>query len=327
MDLATLAAQLYGLPPKEFTAARDARASEARAAGDKDLAASLKQLRKPSVGAWMANMLVRRQPREIEQLIELGETLRAARNLDGAQIRSATKQKQEIVTKLARQARSIATRLSQPVSQAAEIELEATLDTAFADLESAQSLRAGDLTTSLHYSGLGFGPATKADERADSAVPLAAAALPRVPRNCPRRSVTWSRPGATPGAETDVENAQQAVTAAEADLKRLRAALTVAVRQATKANEHAAEAVKRLEHLSRGRTRRSAPRRVQPSLIDAGRCRLRRPRYWHRRRARTARTSTASSALHSSGPSPVRSQRSQWRPESRKLLAQSSSSA
>ena len=114
----------------------------------------------------MANMLVRRQPREIEQLIELGETLRAARNLDGAQIRSATKQKQEIVTKLARQARSIATRLSQPVSQAAEIELEATLDAAFADLESAQSLRAGDLTTSLHYSGLGFGPATKADERA-----------------------------------------------------------------------------------------------------------------------------------------------------------------
>ena len=38
-------------------------------------------------------------------------------------------------------------------------------------------------------------------------------------------------------------------------------------------------------------------------------------------------TSTASSPLQSSGPSPVRSQRSQWRPESRKLLAQSSSSA
>jgi hypothetical protein len=38
-------------------------------------------------------------------------------------------------------------------------------------------------------------------------------------------------------------------------------------------------------------------------------------------------TSTASSAPHSKGPSPVRSQRSQWRQESLKLLAQSSSRA
>ena len=46
-----------------------------------------------------------------------------------------------------------------------------------------------------------------------------------------------------------------------------------------------------------------------------------------RPRARSASTSTASSPLHHSGPSPVCSQRSQCRPESRKLLAQSSSSA
>jgi hypothetical protein len=258
VDLATIAAELYGLPPKEFTAARDARASEARTAGNKDLAASLKQLRKPSVGAWMANMLVRGQRREIERLIELGETLRAAPNLDGAQIRVATKQKQETVTKLTRQARAIATRLGQPVSQTADVELEATLDAAFADAKSAELLRAGDLTTALHYSGLGFGPAASADEHATTsrrsdrsgAGAATAAQVSKAKRDVEQARRDVAR------ADLDVEKAQQAVTTTEADLKRLRAALTVAVRQATKAHEHATGAEKRLEHLRRGRTRR-----------------------------------------------------------------------
>ena len=65
------------------------------------------------------------------------QTLRSAPNLDGTKIRAATKQKQEAVTKLTRQARSIATQAGQPLSQAAQLELEATLDAAFADEESA----------------------------------------------------------------------------------------------------------------------------------------------------------------------------------------------
>jgi hypothetical protein len=256
VDLTTIAAQLYGLPPKEFTAARDARASEARTAGEKDLASSLKQLRKPSVGAWMANMLVRRQPREIEQLVELGETLRAARNLDGAQIRAATKEKQDAVTKLVRQARAIATRADQSVSQATEIELEATLDAAFADAKSAHSLRQGDLTTALHYSGLGFGPAKKADEPATTSrgsARVGGRAASRAQLTKAERDVQQARRDAE-RADADVEKAKHAVTSAEADLKRLRAALTVATRQASKAHEHTAGAEKRLKQLSRGRT-------------------------------------------------------------------------
>lgn len=255
MDLATISAELYGLSPKEFTTARDARAAEARTAGDKGLAASLKQLRKPSVGAWMANMLVRRQPREIEQLIGLGATLRGARNLDGARIRTATKQKQEIVAKLMRQARSIATRVDQPVSQAAEIELEATLDAAFANPSSAQALRTGDLTAALHYSGLGLATPTKGDERAATSRGSARGTASTAQVSKAQRDVEQARRDAG-RADVDVEKAQHAVTAAEADVKRLRAALTVAARQAAKAHAHVADAEKRLEHLSGGRARR-----------------------------------------------------------------------
>ena len=51
--------ELYCVMPKEFTAARDAKVSEARGQGNSGLANSLKGLRKPSVGAWLANLLVR----------------------------------------------------------------------------------------------------------------------------------------------------------------------------------------------------------------------------------------------------------------------------
>ncbi len=258
MDQATIATELYGLPPKEFIAARDARASEARQAGDKDLATSLKQLRKPSVGAWMANVLVREQPRDISRLIELGETLRSTRSLDGAQIRSATKRKQETVTKLAHQARAIAERDGQTISQAAELELEATLDAAFADAQSAQSLLEGGLTNGLRYSGLGFVSATKSDPtrpgpRASSrAGGAGGAAVSSTQVTKAKREAEQARRDAQ-RADASVEKAQRAVAATEADLKRLRVALTVALRQASKARDHAATAEKRLAQLRRGR--------------------------------------------------------------------------
>ena len=133
MDLASVVDELYGLPPRQFTESRDARASEARAAGDRDLASSVKKLRKPSTGAWMANMLVRQQKAEIDRLIGLGEELRSARNPSGEQIRTASKAKTDSVTALLRQAEKIASRAGEPVSQAAQQDLEATLDAAFAD--------------------------------------------------------------------------------------------------------------------------------------------------------------------------------------------------
>ena len=108
MDLAEVVDELYGLPPRQFTEGRDARASEARAVGDRDLASSVKKLRKPSTGAWMANMLVRQQKAEIDRLIGLGEGLRSSRNPSGEQIRRASKAKADSVRALLRQAARIA---------------------------------------------------------------------------------------------------------------------------------------------------------------------------------------------------------------------------
>ena len=59
-----IAEELYGVPPEEFVAARTAARDRARAAGDKELAAAVAALPKPTTAAWVANLLVRRQPGE-----------------------------------------------------------------------------------------------------------------------------------------------------------------------------------------------------------------------------------------------------------------------
>ena len=51
------AAELYGLPLGEFTAARAERARQARSGGDADAARVIGRLAKPTVVAWLANTL------------------------------------------------------------------------------------------------------------------------------------------------------------------------------------------------------------------------------------------------------------------------------
>ena len=48
-DLRSIARELYGRPLTEFIAARKQAADDA---GDKELAKQVKELRKPSAGAW-----------------------------------------------------------------------------------------------------------------------------------------------------------------------------------------------------------------------------------------------------------------------------------
>ena len=61
-DIDRVAAELYALPPEEFTAARDALARQARASGQAALANEIRALRKPTQGAWVVNPLARERP-------------------------------------------------------------------------------------------------------------------------------------------------------------------------------------------------------------------------------------------------------------------------
>ena len=157
MDLAEIAAELYGLPTSEFTATRDAHVKALKAAGQKELAKTVGALRRPTVAAWMLNQLVRELPATGGQLHELGAALRDAQAaLSGPALRQLSQQRQQVVSMLAGQARGIAAASGQKVTDDLLREVETTLNAALADPAAAVAVASGTLTHSTTYAGLGF---------------------------------------------------------------------------------------------------------------------------------------------------------------------------
>lgn len=135
---------LYALPPEEFTAARDAAAKEDR---------SLKQLRKPSVSAWVVNLLSREQPDLLQQLVELGGQLReATQSRQGEELRALTEQRHQLVQAVTEQAVGLVDR---PISAQVRTEVAQTLEAAMADPASAEAVQSGQLVRALAYAGFG----------------------------------------------------------------------------------------------------------------------------------------------------------------------------
>jgi len=156
MELDEIAAELYQLPPHAFTVARDAKAAEARAAGERATADAVKQLRRSSVGAWLANVLSRRRSDEVHEFLELGVELRRAQErLAGDDLRRLARRRQELVTALSRTAETLAADSGEQVTPSALAELQETLEAALADESTAALLAAGLVTKAMRHSGLG----------------------------------------------------------------------------------------------------------------------------------------------------------------------------
>ncbi|MFE1191693.1 hypothetical protein ACFW6E_02715 [Streptomyces olivaceoviridis] len=156
MDLDAVVDELYGLRPEEFVAARDRRVRDAREAGDQALAKEIGALRRPSLAAWVSNLLVRRQPEEVQPLLGLGEELRRAhRELNGSQLRRLARRQNEVIGALVRQARRLAAQAGHPVGEGVQREVEGTLHAALADPEAAREWAAGRLVKPLS-SMIGF---------------------------------------------------------------------------------------------------------------------------------------------------------------------------
>jgi hypothetical protein len=159
VDLGSAAADLYGLPPDEFVAARTAAQRTARAGGDRDLAAQIRRLAKPTTVAWLVNQLVREHPDEIGPLLELGAGLReATATLSGEQLRTLSQQQHRVIHALVQQARSLGQAAGHPVTEATARGVEEALRAALADGALAEQLASGRLAGRLEH--VGFAPVT-----------------------------------------------------------------------------------------------------------------------------------------------------------------------
>ena len=152
-ELLEIADALYALPLEEFTPAWDARAKELK--GDKELAAAVKKLKKPSVAAWVVNLFVRREAAQVDQVIAVGEALREAQEgMDGAELRALTKQRRQLTSAVTQQARTIARDEGLKVTQAVADQVESTLTAALLDKGCARAVRSGLLTAALTSTGV-----------------------------------------------------------------------------------------------------------------------------------------------------------------------------
>lgn len=249
MELNSATEELYRVAPAHFTAARDTMAAEARLSGDAELASTLKKLRKPSVGAWLANLLVFEQPSDIELLINLGVSLRSPKHtLDREQIRRVSKEKGDAVSKLVQDARSKASRAGQSVSTAASQELEATLEAAFADPQAAESLLGGRLSGGLLYSGLGFGVQAATGSTTDPKSSPSARRAKSADKIAAERNLAKAQHEAEQ-ADAHLETASQAVADAAQELTRLKSAEALAIRRSKQAHARVSAGLTKLDEL------------------------------------------------------------------------------
>ncbi|MFN8194950.1 MAG: hypothetical protein U0R80_11785 [Nocardioidaceae bacterium] len=169
--------ELFALPLDEFTPARDARA-KALKKEDAALSAAVKALRKPSLAAWVVNLLVRRETDQVDQVLSVGAALRQAQaSLDGAELRELTRQRRQVTSAVTSRARSLAAESGVRVTDSVAEQVEGTLTAAMLDEGAAAAVRSGLLVAALRATGV-----DAVDAVAALAVPSAAgfAATPRV---------------------------------------------------------------------------------------------------------------------------------------------------
>ena len=155
-DVEDAADELYGLHPDHFVPRRTELVKAARAAKDRAAADAIGALRKPSLGAWLANVLARESPDEVAALEELGASMRTAQEeLSGDALRTLTRQRRELVGALVARARRLARADGVGVGDSVARDLENTIAAALADDGAARAFAAGRLTTALEP-GVGF---------------------------------------------------------------------------------------------------------------------------------------------------------------------------
>ena len=228
MSVDEVADRLYGLPPEEFTHARNEAERELRKAGEGEQADQVKALRKPSAAAAAVNRLVREHRPEIDVFLAAAASLREAQFAGKGNLASAAGAEREALEKL--------------VALGGE-SVRATLQAAAVDDNIARDLLAARLTREPEPPG--FGTLLAHSEPQAAKASTAAGAAPGKRRPVP------ARPDDT-AARAQLQEAKKALGAAEAEERQARRHWAQTQRELEKAQAVLEKAQRELDRL-RGR--------------------------------------------------------------------------
>jgi hypothetical protein len=224
--------RLYELPLGEFTSARDEAVKRLRAAGRRDLADAVKQLRKPTVPVWLVNRLAHERGLDVQRLLKAGEAL--AKSQAGAAggdaadtFAKARREEQHALERLADAARELAEH--EDVGASSVERAIQTLRAASLTAEGRELLKRGRLTEELQPPGF--------DALTPGALPKRSPrpAKARKPKDDPRER------------RRAVKEARERVARLRAEERELAKAARAARREAERAESGAAAVRKRAE--------------------------------------------------------------------------------
>ncbi len=229
-DLLAIADELYAMSLADFTPARDARAKELKGTA---LAPKVKALKKPSLAAWVVDLLARREADQVEQVLTVGVALREAQaTMSGDNLRELTKQRRQLTAAVTQQARALALEAGVKLTQSVADQVEATLTAAMVDEACAEAVRSGLLVTALSSTGV-----EDVDVAAAVAVPdaLGFVASPReadvpgppglhvVPDPDAGQKALFAARETVEAAQSEVDQAQESHDATVAEIEQLEA--------------------------------------------------------------------------------------------------------
>jgi hypothetical protein len=226
----SVAAELLALPPDDFTARRNARINEIKAAGDAELAAQLTALRKPSLPLWSVNQLAA-GPRVLSAVRD------AAQAVGQAQIAGAAAELREASRQFERQLQHAGEAAAEALRVHGHAAGEA-VERRAREIVRVAALRGGET-----WHRLELGALTTEPEFIDSLEMFAVAAAPAATTSPPRAATRSQLRRAERKANDDAEQAQQALEVARS-LREDAATMAAAAEQAA-ARAHEAEAAAR----------------------------------------------------------------------------------
>ncbi len=201
---------LYGLPLDRFIPERASLVRELRSGGEREQAAAVAALRKPSVAAWAVNQLTRTRRREVDALFAAGDALRDVQagvlggSADARELRSAAEQERAAVDALVQIARGLLSSGGHELSAATVERVSETLHAAALDDDARGQVGEGRLVRELRHVGLGAGLG------AAVATPPARPARPAADRPAkPARAGGGGAPKAGARAETERQAVKQ----------------------------------------------------------------------------------------------------------------------
>jgi hypothetical protein len=259
--------ELFRVDPNDFVARRTELVRELRGRGEKDQAAEIKALRRPTVPVWALNQVASEQNELVEQLMTTAAAARAAQQalLEGNaadNFRSALARRREAMAAVSDAADDVVER-SNRSRETYTREIEKALNVVVASPELSNALGRGeleDVTSGADDSEemfAGFSPAAASDRPPSPKSPKSAKSA-KTPRSTHLQAVPAPRPsarlvkarekldeqrGELHEAEQAAHAAERAVAAAESDV----AQATKALERATASRDRARDQVDRLQ--------------------------------------------------------------------------------